>query len=633
MSNERHDDDSLSGASRELVDLVWELCEGSISEADSEWLQQMLLGDPANRTEYIHSLGVIAALQWENSEGFSPTIGDAIDQRVRRSQHAETAKRLLSQENAPLEASSEKSVEQAADDPIKASRDLFAARVGVGRRGTARIYDLWSYAPILLAALCCVVASSVITWQIAARWFDAGAPRVAIGSGDSKNEGGNASYVATLVHVTNCRWDQSLSTANRKQGSTVRSGESLHLLEGVAEINSTLKNGGLAKLQLEGPLVMTLNSEGMPSLLYGHLTGKFACDDDQFTLDTPLGRMNVSGEASIGVVAAANKVELHVFTGSATLKLWTMGKNSSASQLTAAAGTSLSARVEADGNVEVERGEARESGFVTPAALAASHLHITREYVDTIRAAKPFAYWRFEGDAEGLMRNEMSDRFHCRMVGSAVRWRMGEGNSTAEFGITAGPGYLLSDDVVDGMIKNDYAFEAWVKPTYVHHAALFSLIQWTKDESPLDRHRLYLELVGPSPGVPRTTLRAAEWHPGRIRLIHQTTECYSKSPYRPRAWQHVAAVRSGSHLTLFVDGKVATTDEDSSGLGSGLRVMMGQLFPKNAYTKDEVSARLFVGELDEVALYNRALTDAEIEKHVRLARPDSEKSSTTSGNL
>ena len=224
----------------------------------------------------------------------------------------------------------------------------------------------------------------------------------------------------------------------------------------------------------------------------------------------------------------------------------------------------------------------------------------------------------------GLMRNEMSNRFHCRMVGEAVRWHTGEGNSTAEFGATAGPGYLISDDVLDGVINDDYTLEAWVKPTYFHHGALISLIQWSPTESPLDRHRLHLELVGPCPGLPSSILRSAEVHPGRIRFIHQTSECYSDAPYRARAWQHIAAVRDGSIMHLYADGKVVATGKDSTELGSGLRVLMGQLFPRNPFMKDEVSARLFVGELDEVALYDRALTGKEIERHVQLARPESD---------
>ncbi len=349
----------------------------------------------------------------------------------------------------------------------------------------------WSYYPIVLALLFGVLASSVVTWQIAARWFDTTGNCVTIvPSGKSElPRHGAGPYEATLVNVTNCRWDQALSTAELKQGSVVRSGESLHLLEGVADINSTLKNGGLASLQLEGPLAMTLNSQGMPSLLYGHLTGKFTCDYDEFTMDTPLGRVNVSGDASIGVIAAANKVELHVFSGTATFDIWAMGFGGTSKRMIASAGTALSARVEADGRISVNHGESKESGFITPAALAASQLHITPEYVATIRAAKPVAYWRFEGDAGGVMRNEMSDRFHCRMVGDAVRWHAGEGNSTAEFGMTAGPGYLISDDVLDGVIADDYTLEAWVKPTYFHNGALISLIQWSPSESPLDRQR------------------------------------------------------------------------------------------------------------------------------------------------
>jgi hypothetical protein len=479
----------------------------------------------------------------------------------------------------------------------------------------------WSYLPILLALFFGVVASSVITWQIAAHWFEAASDPVAIdppGKADGPRHGA-VPYVATLVNVTNCRWDQALTTADLKQGSAVHSGESLHLLEGVADINSTLKNGGLANLQLEGPLAMTLNSQGMPSLLYGHLTGRFTCDYDQFTLDTPLGRVNVSGDASIGIIAAANKVELHVFSGTATLDLWAMGLGGTSKQMIASAGTALSARVESDGRISVDHGESKESGFITPAALAASQLRITPEYVSAIRAAKPVAYWRFEGDADGVMRNEMSDRFRCRMVGDAVRWHTGEGNSTAEFGMTAGPGYLISDDVLDGVIDDDYTLEAWVKPTYFHNGALISLIQWSPSESPLDRHRLHLELVGPSPGVPSSILRSQEGHPGRIRFIHQASACYSEAPYRVRAWQHIAAVRNHSLMQLYVDGKVAAAAEDASSLGTGLRVMMGQLFPRNPHMKDEVSARLFVGELDEVALYNRALDGKEIHKHVDLA--------------
>ncbi len=77
-------------------------------------------------------------------------------------------------------------------------------------------------------------------------------------------------------------------------------------------------------------------------------------------------------------------------------------------------------------------------------------------------------------------------------------------------------------------------------------------------------------------------------------------------------------------MRLYADGKMVATAEDGAPLGNGLRVLMGQLFPRNPYLTDEVTSRLFVGELDEVALYDCALGDDEIKKHVQLARPESD---------
>jgi hypothetical protein len=394
----------------------------------------------------------------------------------------------------------------------------------------------------------------------------------------------------------------------------------------VAEVNSTLKNGGMASLQLEGPLAMTLNSQGMPSLLYGHLTGSFACDYDQFTLDTPLGQVSVSGDASIGIVAAANKVELHVFSGAATLELWAMGFGGAAKQLNAAAGTALSARVDADGNVSVDHGQARESGFMTPAALKASQLHISDAYVATILAAKPVAYWRFEGDDNGLMRNEISDRLHCRMIGKAVRWRPGHDGSTVEFGMTAGPGYLISDDTLELPVES-YTVELWAKPTYFHHGTLFSLLQWAAPQSPIGTHRMALEICGPAAWL-MNPYQITDYNPGRMRFVHECrtgfdVDSFSKEPYAVRQWQHFVAVKAPAEMRLYLNGRLVDSKEATgSPLPSGPRVLMGQLLPVSPQIEDEVTPRLFSGELDEVAFYERAISEEEIRQHFQLARPD-----------
>ncbi len=436
---------------------------------------------------------------------------------------------------------------------------------------------------------------------------------------------GASPYAATLVSVTNCRWDKSRSTADLNSGG-LRPGQSLHLVEGVAKISSTMPGGGVAQFQLEGPLAMRLTSEGMPSLLYGRLTGSFACEFDRFTLDTPLGRVIIPGDASIGVMAAANEVEVHVFSGAAMFECWSNGLDAVPDVSNAQSGTSLCARIGEGGGIFVEQGKARENSFVTPGSLAASRLLISDDYVAAIHRAKPLGYWRFESDEGGLVRNEVADRLHCRVVGDAIRLHTAPDNRSAEFGATSGPGYFFSDDVIAD-VGDTYSAEAWVKPAYYHHALLFALVLPTE---PLpSQHRFLVELCGPGPG--QKTERPWENHPNRLRYLQRGTgQCFSADPYGIRKWQHVVTVKDRADMRLYVDGRLVASANDPRPVGNNLHVLMGQLYPQDPDAKDELASRLFVGELDEVAFYDRALSAQEVQEHYRLAQPDSLRASADS---
>jgi hypothetical protein len=436
-------------------------------------------------------------------------------------------------------------------------------------------------------------------------------------------------YVATLVNVTNCRWDTTRGALNLTDGG-LRPGQSLHLVEGVATIHSRLSGGSVGKFQLEGPLAMTMADDGLPNLLYGKLSCEFEYGSDSIALGTPLGRIVVAGDASFGIKAAANEIELHMFRGGASFDVWSTGLDEVPHQLlTAEPGTSLRARVIADGQISVDYGKALENRFATPASLAASQLLISDQYVKVIREAKPVAYWRFEEEVDRKVRNEVSDRFHLRMGGDAVRLRSGNGTHTAEFGITAGPGYMLSDDVFDGSVNDDYTLELWAKPTCVHHGAMFSLINWSPDTTPRGQHRVHLEFCGPRPGDYKKSGFKFDLHPGRICFLNRKAESFSSSPYSVRKWLHLVAVRDQSMMRLYVDGRLEATDVNSEPLGNGMRALMGQLYPPSKFVRDEVTARLYVGEIDEVALYDRPMGEEEIQSHLKLVRPAVEQAAET----
>lgn len=614
----------------ELQALIVALVDGTLRDDQFSQLENVLAADPQVRADYhrqvqMHTLLMFSQLPqgdtrklFASANEFAQYVYEASNPAAWRDDLQEDAACFCNTSEAanaaiakPLPIAGPESHPLTDVGQISQPGGVFSA---VGNFNLPKLL-VWTIASML-------VGSGLTIWLMNGRAGSSEQKTLLADGGDVDGTQESGTPAATLVNVTNCRWDKSRSTADLLRGS-LRPGQSLHLLEGVARIHSVIPNGSVGKFQLEGPLAMSLTDEGMPSLAYGKLAGEFSGNHDHFTLGTPLGRVMVMGDTSIGVKAAANDVELHVFAGAASLDVWSTGPlNGNPNQLiSATAGSSIRVRVSEDGNIAVEQGKAQENGFVTAASLAANQLLISDHYVAAIREAKPIAYWRFESESNGVVRNEMANRWHCHMQGDAVRLRSGPGNRTAEFGMTAGPGYLISDDLLSGVIADSYSLEAWVKPTYFHHGALFSLIQWSPTESPVDSHRFHLELCGPNPGVPRAIRRSSEVFPGRIRFINQSAECYSSSAYHVRRWQHIAAVKDKSSMRLYSDGELVAHSEDQTLLGNGLRIMMGQLYPQNSYLPDEVTSRLFVGELDEVALYDRALSEVEIKTHFKLARP------------
>lgn len=69
------------------------------------------------------------------------------------------------------------------------------------------------------------------------------------------------------------------------------------------------------------------------------------------------------------------------------------------------------------------------------------------------------------------------------------------------------------------------------------------------------------------------------------------------------AWHHIAIVRSGSSWTLYVDGSSVATDSSSASIATGHQFNIGS--PNDG-------SGSFVGSLDDVRVYSRALTSGDI---------------------
>jgi hypothetical protein len=423
-------------------------------------------------------------------------------------------------------------------------------------------------------------------------------------------------YEARLVSSKACLWDGN-SLGSREIGSGLVSGDSVHLLEGLAEFELSWPASGSAKLSLEGPAAMILNSEGMPTLRFGRMTATISTSYRPFVLETPVGRLALAEYGSIGVSAYGNEGEIHVFDGTATLEPAWGTPEQQRVPLTIAAGEAIRILTSVDGEPNIARHSADAEYFATQVSMSSDSLGISKDYIEAVKKAGPIAYWRFNRNSWPQLPSEINQQLECLVNGSLGRVSYNN-NEAVEFGVTDEGGEIVSNTPIPtGLISDSYAIEFWVKPSHYHVGAVVSLVGDAPNSSGVIPHGMLIELGGTG------KIPTATHHPGCVRFLHRSpagnetelgTSCYSTTAYTLRKWQHVVATKEASRMRLFVNGNVVAEGEDASALPEGLRLLVGRLYPDRR-------VRPFVGQFDELALYNRALSAEEIAEHYRLARP------------
>jgi hypothetical protein len=437
---------------------------------------------------------------------------------------------------------------------------------------------------------------------------------------------------ARIVGGTPCVWDAA-GVQQTTLNSPLREGDSLQLLEGIAELSLQHQTTN-AKLIMEGPAAVLLARQAVPSLRYGKITIETdSSSPTRFPVETSFGRVMLEPGTEAGIATFGGSAQVHVFAGVATVESpWFPSAPQSGDSKTIEAGQALFFEGVGGVELQVTSGSAGRDRFNAKVSMQSDFLAVGPEYVQEIRKAAPVAYWRFDqehrrsDDVGELVLNEMSDRFNGRIRGK-VHWVGPEGNQAIEFGITPEPGSMVVDGSWDEVLDGDYTLEAWIKPSHYHLGSIMGFIGEFDWQNHRNEHGVLLEVGGTSP--PSTIHQ-----PERIRFLHRPNmgvlggvSCFSNVPYKPRQWQHVVAVRDGNALRLFLDGQLVATGKAPAKMRLGLQLVLGQLY-------SETVERFFIGHMDEVAIYGRALNESEIQRHYRLLRPPvQEKATATNKRL
>jgi hypothetical protein len=429
---------------------------------------------------------------------------------------------------------------------------------------------------------------------------------------------------ATVVSSTGCVWEPGNSASLSRGG--LAGGDSLRLLEGIAELRIRHGLGG-ASLQLEGPVSVVLTADGAPSLSYGKIVVQTdAIDAQDFTIETPFGSVFADCNAEIGVMAFGSTAELHCFRGGVVVQSpWFVSAGEEIASKRIGAGQSLLFHNVGGMALSVAAGTANRTRFTPQVSMQADFLAVGSDYVDEIQRARPVAYWRFEehdhADKSPVVRNWMGDSFTGRLKGK-VRWIGPSGNQCIEFGVAPEPGSLIVDQSWDEVLDGDFSLEAWIKPSHYHLGSVMGFIGEFDWKDRRNKHGVLLEVNGTS--QPGSTHR-----PERIRFLHRSVlgvqggvSCFSDGAYHTRRWQHVAAVKQGDQLRLYLDGQLVSHAQDPAPTPLGLQLVMGQLYT-------ETVERFFIGQVDEVAVYDRSLEEREIRQHYESLRPALRPAATT----
>jgi hypothetical protein len=256
--------------------------------------------------------------------------------------------------------------------------------------------------------------------------------------------------------------------------------------------------------------------------------------------------------------------------------------------------------------------------------LAATEAPVFRQshidpYASVVLAGKPLAYWRFEEQANGVIRNEASPGTHdLQVIGPATLKPEGLLGSAGVFANDAeSVGLFQMEGELDAISQsNSFTFSCWFRAEEIHQGTLMSMFVVEQDGY---KHIAVLEL---QPDNDVSTGAGSGWRPRSVRGIHcdpplrngaEGTNVYSQRPYELDRWHHVVMVKDSDRLVIYLNGQEVQSMATSGGVGNKVQLAIG-LTPLHLINPDISNEYLrpLEGRVDEAAIYARALSIEEI---------------------
>ena len=386
-------------------------------------------------------------------------------------------------------------------------------------------------------------------------------------------------------------------------GSEFPAARQVRLVSGLAEI--TFASG--AKLVLSAPVQFAIVSGTKAELQVGKLTARVPHRVAGFTIGTPAGNVVDLGTEFGVEVTPDRKLDVQVFVGQVKV----------AAPTDAAGGATAAARTK---EVRVTAGRTLHLAPGKPAEFVASkenrfHRDLelnsdsrdreSTDYLDFVRKLKPVIWYRMEGDSPiGRCTTKCAMRRTRSCIGTGREIRSSRGGSARGCGC--------------GDILGDYALAARY-PQAAHGA--FTVSAWACADSESEISTIVCNW-GDTNGVGQFWIGR---HGKQLDGLITRRDGHFVSVYQPwpkavifplHEWQHVALVTDGAKVRLYQQGReILALDHDGLQYPVRLHALGIGVRPNDAGdSASKVSPALWSGRLDEIAIFDKALTAEEIRK-------------------
>lgn len=208
-------------------------------------------------------------------------------------------------------------------------------------------------------------------------------------------------------------------------------------------------------------------------------------------------------------------------------------------------------------------------------------------------------HWTFDGQD---MFDNVSDRSSTGADGSL------QGQSST----TTIPGRIGQAIDFDGS-DDEVIVPAGDGSTYDFGGSNFTIATWIRSALTTTGH------VVSADGITNELYYVELQSDGDIEFVYSTGDIQTitaSGSYNDGAWHHIVALRDGARTgRVYVDGMLAASDTDNSGSWGGIEIISDLYFGGNAVGGDQ-----FDGIIDDVRIYNRALSADEVTRLYGLGR-------------